>query len=59
MTVQDIETLITSVGFPIVMCMLMWKKISDSDEQQTKLITELKASIDTLKEAINSQKRGD
>lgn len=59
MTIQDIETLITSVGFPIVMCMLMWKKISDSDEQQTKLITELKASIDTLKEAINNQKKGD
>lgn len=59
MTIQDIETLITSVGFPIVMCMLMWKKISDSDEQQTKLITELKASIDSLKEAINSQKKGD
>lgn len=58
MTIQDIETLITSVGFPIVMCMLMWKKISDSDEQQTKLITELKASIDTLKEAINNQKVG-
>lgn len=56
MTIQDIETLITSVGFPIVMCMLMWKKISDSDEQQTKLITELKASIDGLKEAINNQK---
>jgi hypothetical protein len=59
MTIQDIETLITSVGFPIVMCMLMWKKISDSDEQQTKLITELKASIDTLKEAINNQKKED
>ena len=59
MTIQDIETLITSVGFPIVMCMLMWKKIRDSDEQQTKLITELKASIDTLKEAINNQKKGD
>lgn len=56
MNIQDTETLITSVGFPIVMCMLMWKKISDSDEQQTKLITELKASIDTLKEAINNQK---
>lgn len=56
MNIQDIETLITSVGFPIVMCMLMWKKISDSDEQQTKLITELKASIDTLKEAINNRR---
>ena len=56
MNINDVETLITSVGFPIVMCMLMWKKISDSDEQQTKLITELKASIDTLKEAINNQK---
>lgn len=56
MNIQDIETLITSVGFPIVMCILMWKKISDSDEQQTKLLSELKSSIDNLKEAINNQK---
>jgi len=59
MTIQDIETLITSVGFPIVMCILMWKKISDSDEQQSKLLTELKASIDSLKEAIKVQKGDD
>ena len=59
MSVQEIETLITSVGFPIVMCILMWKKISDSDEQQTKLLSELKSSLDNLKEAINSQKKGD
>lgn len=58
MNVQEIETLITSVGFPIVMCILMWKKISDSDEQQTKLLSELKASLDNLKEAINNQKKG-
>ena len=58
MNVQEIETLITSVGFPIVMCILMWKKISDSDEQQTKLLSELKSSLDNLKEAINNQKKG-
>ena len=45
---QEVKELITTLGFPIVMCILMWKKITDSDEKQTNVITELTKAITEL-----------
>lgn len=51
-TIQEIEKLITTIGFPIVCVIFMWKKITDSDEKQTTLLTELTIAIKNLTDYI-------
>jgi hypothetical protein len=51
-TLKEIENFITSIGFPIVCVIFMWKKITDSDEKQTNLLTELTLAIKNLTEWI-------
>lgn len=52
----EIERLITTIGFPIVCVIFMWKKITDSDEKQTALLTELTMAINKLTEFIKGGK---
>lgn len=40
--------MITTIGFPIVCVVFMWKKITDSDEKQANLLTELTKAITEL-----------
>ena len=47
-----IVNLISTVGFPIVCVLFMWRKITDSDEKQTALLTELTIAIKNLTEYI-------
>ena len=47
----EIERLITTIGFPIV-----WRKITDSDEKHTALLTELTMAINKLTEFIKGGK---
>lgn len=49
---KEIESFITTIGFPIVCVIFMWKKITDSDEKQTSLLTELTIVIKNLTEHI-------
>lgn len=49
---QEIERIISTLGFPIVCVIFMWKKITDSDEKQTKLLTELTQAINNLTEYV-------
>lgn len=49
---QEIERVISTLGFPIVCVIFMWRKITDSDEKQTKLLTELTAAINNLTEYV-------
>lgn len=51
-TIKEIESFITTIGFPIVCVIFMWKKITDSDEKQTNLLTELTLAIKNLTEYI-------
>lgn len=51
----EIERLITMVGFPIVCVLFMWRKITDSDEKQTSLLTELTIAIKNLTEYIKGK----
>lgn len=46
--IQEIKEWISTLGFPICMCWLMWKKITDSDEKQSNLLTELTKAITEL-----------
>lgn len=50
--ITEIEQLITTIGFPIVCVIFMWRKITDSDEKQTALLTELTIAIKNLTEYI-------
>lgn len=50
--IVEIERLITTIGFPIVCVIFMWKKITESDEKQTALLTELTIAIKNLTEYI-------
>lgn len=51
----EVERLITTIGFPIVCVIFMWKKITDSDEKQTSLLTELTIAIKNLTEYIKGK----
>lgn len=48
----EIEKFITTIGFPIVCVIFMWKKITESDEKQTALLSELTIAIKNLTEYI-------
>lgn len=45
MDAQSISSLITSIGFPIVMCLLMFKYMQTESENH-------KAEVDSLKESL-------
>lgn len=45
---NEIKEMITTIGFPIVCVIFMWKKITDSDEKQADLLTELTKAITEL-----------
>jgi len=44
----QIKDFITTIGFPIVCVVFMWKKITESDEKQSNLLTELTKAITEL-----------
>lgn len=48
----EIERMISTIGFPIVCVLFMWRKITDSDEKQTALLGELTAAIHNLTDYI-------
>ena len=57
--IVEIERLITTIGFPIVCVIFMWKKITESDEKQTLLLNELIGAINNLTEYIKGGKNND
>ena len=54
-TIKEIEQLITTIGFPIVCVIFMWRKITESDEKQTALLTELTVAIKNLTDYIKDK----
>ena len=57
MDFKEIELFISSIGFPILMTMLMWKKITDSDSKQTELLIKLTSAIENLSTYIKKEER--
>ena len=55
--IVEIERLITTIGFPIVCVIFMWKKITESDEKQTTFLTELIMAINNLTEYIKGKEK--
>lgn len=46
---QEIVQLVSTVGFPIVFCLLMWKYVSDQTTQTREIITEFTATMREFK----------
>lgn len=51
---QEVETLITTVGFPIAMCLLFAWYIYKRDEKDSAKDLEHKQEVDNLSEAITN-----
>ena len=51
---QEVETLITTVGFPIAMCLLFAWNIYKRDEKDSAKDLEHKEEVDKLSEAITN-----
>lgn len=45
---KEVKEWVSTLGFPIAMCWLMWRKITESDEKQSNLLTELIKAITEL-----------
>jgi hypothetical protein len=54
--IKEIEVAITTIGFPIFMCWLMWKKITESDAKQSELLCNLTKAIEELSIYIKGRK---
>ena len=54
---QEIVQLISTVGFPIVFCLLMWKYISDNNAQIKDVITEFTATMREFKVTMTENNR--
>lgn len=55
MDIQAISTICSSMGFPIVMCLLMFNYIKTEQKDTREMITTLKDSVDKLTETIKER----
>ena len=55
---QEIKDLITTLGFPIVCVIFMWRKITQSDEKQSDLLSKLTLAINELTIYIKGGSKG-
>lgn len=53
MDMTEATSLITSVGFPIVMCLLMYKYITEDSKQTRETIESLKLALSNVQSAID------
>lgn len=53
--IKELEQVIATLGFPIFCVVIMWRKITDSDEKQTALLNELSQAIKNLTEYIKGE----
>jgi len=56
--IQEIKNLITTLGFPIVCVIFMWRKITQSDEKQSDLLSKLTLAINELTIYIKGGSKG-
>ena len=54
---QELTQVVSTVGFPIVFCLLMWKYISSQNEQTHQVITEFTATMREFKVTMNENNR--
>lgn len=50
---DEVTTLISSVGFPIVMCLLFYYQISNSNNKMEEVLNEIKSIVNEIKILVN------
>lgn len=51
---EQIMSYISTVGFPIVMCLLFYYQMSKSDEHMNEMLTHIKVMVEEIKKAVNN-----
>lgn len=57
MDLQAISTICSSMGFPIVMCLLMFNYIKTEQKDTREMINTLKESVDRLIETLKEKEK--
>lgn len=50
---EQIMSYISTVGFPIVMCLLFYYQMTKSDEHMNEMLTQIKVMVEEIKKAVN------
>lgn len=59
MDITSIANTIIQVGFSVVMCLLMWKYISEDTKATREVITEVKVTLQELIDKLDSHLKDD
>ena len=51
---EQIMSYISTVGFPIVMCLLFYYQMTKSDENMNEMLTQIKVIVEEIKKAVNN-----
>ena len=51
---EQIMSYISTVGFPIVMCLLFDYQMAKSDEHMNEMLTQIKVMVEEIKKAVNN-----
>ncbi len=51
---EQLMSYISTVGFPIVMCLLFYYQMTKSDEQMNEMLTQIKVMVEEIKKAVNN-----
>lgn len=51
---EEIMSYISTVGFPIVMCLLFYSQMTKSDEHMNEVLTQIKVMVEEIKKAVNN-----
>lgn len=51
---EQIMSYISTVGFPIVMCLLFYYQMTKSDEHMNEMLTHIKVMMEEIKKAVNN-----
>ena len=51
---EQIMSYISTVGFPIVMCLLFYYQMTQSDEHMNEMLTQIKVMVEEIKKAVKN-----
>ena len=51
---EQIMSYISTVGFPIVMCLLFYYQTTKTDEHMNEMLTQIKVMVEEIKKAVNN-----
>ena len=51
---EQIMSYISTVGFPLVMCLLFYYQMTKSDEHMNEMLTQIKVMVEEIKKAVNN-----